>query len=197
MLGAVSVIKEWSALELLARLSWFDLVLIVILAAGVFAGFTQGMIRYVLNAFAVIVAFVLAAQLKGPMVDLLGFWRAFTPEGRELLVFVLLFLGLVAAGFFAIRSIYHRTRLPVIKQLDEIGGAIFGLVFVALLLTFQLVVFDSFFRTGGETGGWVASLYDALNDSLIIQFFRDILIPTAGFLALPFVPTEIADLLVP
>ncbi len=197
MLGAVSVIKEWSALELLARLSWFDLVLIVILAAGVFAGFTQGMIRYVLNAFAVIVAFVLAAQLKGPLVDLLGFWRAFTPEGRELLIFVLLFLGLVAAGFFAIRSLYHRTRLPVIKQLDEIGGAIFGLIFVALLLTFQLVVFDSYFRTGGETGGWVASLYDALNDSLIIQFFRDSLIPTAGFLARPFVPTEIADLLVP
>ncbi len=184
-------------MELLARLSWFDLVLIVILAAGVFAGFTQGMIRYVLNALAVIVAFVLAAQLKGPMVDLLGFWRAFTPEGRELLVFVLLFLGLVAAGFFAIRSLYQRTRLPVIKQLDEIGGAIFGLIFVALLLTFQLVVFDSFFRTGGETGGWVASLYDALNDSLIIQFFRDILISTAGFLARPFVPTEIADLLVP
>jgi uncharacterized membrane protein required for colicin V production len=197
VLGAVSVIKEWSALELLARLSWFDLVLIVILAGGVFAGFTQGMIRYVLNALAVIVAFVLAAQLKGPMVELLGFWRAFTAEGRELLVFVLLFLGLVAAAFFAIRSLYHRTRLPVIKQLDEIGGAIFGLIFVALLLTFQLVVFDSYFRTGGETGGWVASLYDALNDSLIIQFFRDILIPTAGFLARPFVPTEIADLLVP
>jgi len=184
-------------LELLARLSWFDLVLIVILAAGVFAGFTQGMIRYVLNALAVVVAFVLAAQLKGPVVDLLGFWRAFTTEVRELLVFVLLFLGLVVAGFLSIRALYHRTRLPVIKQLDEIGGAIFGLIFVALVLTFQLIVFDSFFRTGGETGGWVPSLYDALNGSLIIQFFRDILIPTAGFLARPFVPTEIADLLVP
>jgi len=183
--------------ELLARLSWFDLVIIMILAAGVFAGFTQGMIRYVLNTLAVIVAFVLAAQLKGPVVDLLAFWRAFTPEGRELLVFVLLFVGLVVAGFLAIRALYHRTRLPIIKQLDEIGGAIFGLIFAALVLTFQLLVFDSFFRAGGETGGWVASFYGALNDSLIIQFFRDTLIPTAGFLARPFVPKEIADLLVP
>ncbi|MGI8998172.1 MAG: CvpA family protein [Candidatus Limnocylindria bacterium] len=184
-------------MEVLARLSWFDLVIIGILAAGVFAGFTQGMIRYVLNALAVIVAFVLAAQLKGPVVDLLAFWRAFSHEGRELLIFVLLFFGFVIAGFFAIRAFYHRTRLPIIRQLDEIGGAIFGLIFAALVLTFQLLVFDSFFRAGGETGGWVAAWYGILNDSLLIQFSREILIPTAGFLARPFVPEEIANLLVP
>ena len=183
-------------MELLARLSWVDLVIIGILAAGVFAGFTQGMIRYVLNAVAVIVAFVLASQLKEPVVDLLGFWRAFTPEGRELLIFVLLFFGFVIAGFFVIRALYHRTRLPVVRQLDELGGAIFGLIFAALVLTFQLVVFDSFFRSGGETGGWVASYYGSLNDSVIIAFFRETVIPTAGFLARPFVPKEIADLLV-
>ncbi len=183
-------------MELLARLSWFDLVIILILAGGVFAGFTQGMIRYVLNAVAVIVAFVVASQLKEPIVELTRFWQAFTPEGRELLIFVLLFFGLVLAGFFAIRAMYRRTRLPIVRQLDEIGGAIFGLLFAALVLTFQLLVFDSFFRAGGETGGWVASYYDALNDSVLIQFFRDTLIPTAGFLAKPFVPQEIADLLV-
>lgn len=183
-------------MELLARLSWFDLVIILILAGGVFAGFTQGMIRYVLNAVAVIVAFVVASQLKEPIVELTRFWQAFTPEGRELLIFVLLFFGLVLAGFFAIRAMYRRTRLPIVRQLDEIGGAIFGLLFAALVLTFQLLVFDSFFRAGGQTGGWVASYYDALNDSLLIQFFRDTLIPTAGFLAKPFVPQEIADLLV-
>ena len=183
-------------MELLARLSWVDLVIIGILAAGVFAGFTQGMIRYVLNAVAVIVAFVLASQLKEPVVDLLGFWRAFTLEGRELLIFALLFFGFVIAGFFVIRALYHRTRLPVVRQLDELGGAIFGLIFAALVLTFQLVVFDSFFRSGGETGGWVASYYGSLNDSVIIAFFRETVIPTAGFLARPFVPKEIADLLV-
>ncbi len=184
-------------MELLARLSWFDLVIILILAGAVFAGFTQGMIRYVLNAVAVIVAFVLAAQLKQPIVELLGFWQAFTREGRELLIFVLLFFGFVIGGFFAIRAFYRRTRLPVARQLDEIGGAIFGLVFAAMVLTFQLLVYDSFFRAGGDTGGWVGSYYDALNDSLIIEFFRETIIPTAGALARPFVPKEIADLLVP
>ena len=36
-------------MDLLGQLTWFDLVIIVALIGGVFAGFTQGMIRYVLN----------------------------------------------------------------------------------------------------------------------------------------------------
>ncbi len=181
-------------MELLSRLSWVDLALIVVLAVGVFAGFTQGMIRYVLNAVAVIVAFILAAQLKGPMHDLLGFWAAFTPEGRELLIFVILFVVFVVAGWFVIRALYHRTRLPIIRQLDEIGGAIFGLIFVALVIGLHLVVYDSFFTTQ-DGGGWVAGYYDGLNDSLIVEFFRETLIPAVGFVIGPFVPDEIALLL--
>ena len=184
-------------MELLTQLSWVDLAIIAALAAGVFAGFTQGMIRYVLNGIAVIVAFVLASQLRDPIFDLLRFWGAFTPEGRRLIIFVVLFFGFVIAGFFVIRSLYRRTRLPIIKQLDEIGGAIFGLIFAALVLTFQLVVFDSFFQGGGEAGGWVSAYYDALNDSVIVGFLRETVIPTAGFLARPFVPEEIARLLFP
>lgn len=183
-------------MDLLTELSWVDLVIIGVLAAGVFAGFTQGMIRYVLNAIAVVVAFVLAAQLKGPVFDLLRFWNAFTPEGRELLVFWLLWAGFVIAGWFVIRALYHRTRLPIVRQLDEIGGAIFGLLFAALVISFQVVVLDSFFRAS-DTGGWVAAYYEALNSSLIVEFFRETLIPTAGFLARPFVPDEIARLLLP
>lgn len=184
-------------MEVLSRLSWVDLAIIVALAVGVFAGFTQGIIRYVLNCLAVIVAFIVAAQLKGPMHDLLSFWAAFTPEGRELLIFVLLFFGFVIGGWFAIRALYRRTRLPIVRQLDELGGAIFGLIFVALVISFHLVVYDSFFLGGGETSGWVASYYAALNDSLIVEFLRETVIPTVGFAARPFVPEEIARLLEP
>jgi uncharacterized membrane protein required for colicin V production len=183
--------------ELLSQLTLVDLAIIFILAAGVFVGFTQGMIRYLLNSIAVLVAFVLASQLKGPLVDLLGFWQAFTPEGRELLVYAILFIGFVVGGWFAVRALYHRGRMPIPRQLDEIGGAIFGLLYVALLLSFQLVVLDSYYVPGAETTGFLGSYYDVMNESVIITFFRDTLIPTAGFLARPFVPDEIASLLVP
>jgi uncharacterized membrane protein required for colicin V production len=179
--------------ELLSQLTWVDLAIIAILAGGVFAGFTQGMIRYVLNSVAVLIAFVLASQLTVPLVDLLGFWEAFTPEGREFLVFNVLFFGFVVIGFFVIRAFYSRTRLPIVRQLDEIGGAIFGLVWTVLIICFALIIMDAFFEGGGQTGGWVASLYESLNESVIIQFFRDTILPFVGFLVRPFVPEDLTE----
>ena len=184
-------------MELLARLNWVDLAIIVALAGGVFAGFTQGAISYLLNALAVIVAFIVAAQLKEPILELLRFWTAFTPEGRELFVFVILFFGLTIAGWFVIRRAYRRTRLPVARQIDEVIGAVFGLLFAALVISLHLIVFDSFFRGGGEGSGWLEGYYQALDSSAIIGFFRETLIPAVGFVVRPFVPDEIARLLFP
>jgi hypothetical protein len=56
-------------------------------------------------------------------------------------------------------------------------------------------VLDSFFEGGGQTGGWVRSLYEALNDSVIVDFFRATVIPVAGFLVRPFVPRELTEFL--
>ena len=183
-------------MDVLAELSWLDLVIIGLLAIGVFLGFTQGAIRYALNSVAVVVAFVLAAQLQGPIFDLLRFWDAFSPAGRQLLIFMVLFVGFVIAAWFGIRALYQRTRLPVPKALDEILGAVFGLLWVALILVFHLVILDNFFAQA-EATGWLGGYYEAMNDSLLVQFARDVLRPTAGFLARPFVPSEIADLLEP
>lgn len=183
-------------MEVLTELSWLDLVIIGLLAVGVFVGFTQGAIRYALNCVAVIVAFVLAAQLQGPIVELLQFWDAFSPAARQLLVFMLLFVVLVVAAWFAIRALYRRTRLPIPKALDEILGAVFGLLWIALLIVFHMVILDSYFAQA-DAGGWLGSYYDAMSSSLLVQVGRDVLLPTAGFLARPFVPEEIADLLEP
>jgi uncharacterized membrane protein required for colicin V production len=189
---------EETRVDLLTRLSWIDLAIIVVLAGGVFVGFTQGAIRYLLNSVGVLVAFVLAAQLKGPLVGLLGFWTAFSPAGRELLVFVLLFFGLVIAAWFTTRAVYRRTRLPVPRQLDELAGALLGLLWVALLITFHLVVYDSYFvAAGAEPRGWVGAYWEAMNGSLLVDFFRESLLPIAGFLVRPFVPDPIARLLGP
>ncbi len=186
-------------MQILSQLNWIDLVIVLILALGAFAGFTQGMIRYALNWVAILVAFIVAAQLKGPLNSMLSFWDAFTPEVREFWIFIVLFVGLVIAGFFIVRAFYRTTRLPIVKQLDEIGGAVLGLLFAATFIVFQLVVFDSLFRPFAplpvaEVGG-LKGYYDAMNSSLLVGFFRDTIIPTAGFLARPFVPNEIAAIL--
>ncbi|HEY7527487.1 MAG TPA: CvpA family protein [Candidatus Limnocylindria bacterium] len=188
-------------MEFLSRLSPIDLFIVACLAAGVFAGFTQGLIRQVLNALVVVIAFVLASQLRDPVFDLLSFWEAFTPDIRLLIIFLVLFIGLVVGGWFIVRALYRRTRLPIVKQLDELGGAVVGLLFAAVSIVFLLLVLDSFYRFASDADvagtGWLHGLYRALDGSVLVEFFRSTLIPTFGFLAKPFVPSEIAKLLEP
>lgn len=186
-------------MEFLSQLNWIDLAIIIILAAGAFAGFTQGLIRYVLSWVGVIVAFILAAQLKGPVNSALSFWDAFTPDVREFWIFIFLFVGLTILFWFIVRAFYRTTRVPIVKQLDEIGGAVLGVAFAATFIVFQLIVFDSLFRPFasppiGEVGG-LKGYYDAMNDSVLVGAFRDTIIPTVGYLARPFVPNEIAAIL--
>ncbi|MGH2456974.1 MAG: CvpA family protein [Candidatus Limnocylindria bacterium] len=186
-------------MEFFSRLSPIDLFIVAALAGGVFAGFTQGLIRYALNAVVVVIAFVISAQLKGPMYELLGFWEAFTPQLREQLIFLVLFIGLVVGGWFIVRAFYQRTRLPIVRQLDELGGAVLGLLFAALSIVFLLVVMDSFFLTAPDTevadSGILKGFYEAMSDSVLVEVFRTTLIPTVGLVARPFVPSEIAELL--
>jgi uncharacterized membrane protein required for colicin V production len=194
-------------LDFIGKLNWVDFVIIVVLAAGAFAGFQQGMIRWVLSWVALVVAFILASQLKGPITDTLStFWTAFTPEVREFWVFAVLFVGLSVGGWFIVRAFYRTTRLPIVKQVDEVGGALLGIAFAATFIVLQVVVLDSLFKGSSVVPGagvalppeqvsGLRSYYNALNDSVLVGIFHSTVIPVAGTLARPFVPREIADFL--
>lgn len=187
-------------MEFLQKLGPIDLFIVASLALGVFAGFMQGMIRYALNIVVVVVAFIIAGQLRGPFDSVLTGWDVFAPSLRAQLVFLVLFVGLTVAGWFLVRAFWRGTRLPIAKQLDELGGAVLGLLFAALCLVLSLVVMDSFFKTAPDAAinaaGPLTAIYRALDSSVLIDFFRTALIPTIGQLAKPFVPSEIAKYLV-
>ena len=188
-------------MEFLQKLGPIDLLIVAMLAAGVFAGFMQGMVRVALNIVVVIVAFIIAGQLRGPFDAILQGWNVFGPELREQLVFLFLFVGLTIAGWFIVRVFWKGTRLPIAKQLDELGGAILGFVFAALSIVMTLVVMDTFFRSAPDaavnSSGPLLGIYDALDSSALVDFFRATLIPTLGQAARPFVPEEIANFLAP
>jgi hypothetical protein len=180
--------------ELISQFTIADLVVLVTLAGGVLAGFQQGLLRYILNAIVVLVAFILASQLKGPIADsLVGVWNMGTPDQQELWVYLLLFAVGVIGGFFLVRTFYRQTRLPIIRQADEIGGAIVGVLWVALTYTFSLVVLDTFFLTTDDTAvaTVLGPLYDFMNDSVILSWFREWLLPIVSFVVGPFVPDEL------
>ena len=186
-------------MDFLTKLGPIDLVIVAALAAGVFAGFMGGMVRYALNIVVVIVAFIIAGLLRDPFDSILGGWNVFGPELRLQLVFLILFIGLTIGGWFLVRIFWRGTRLPIAKQLDEIGGAVLGLVFAALSIVMLLVVMDTFFRTAPDaevnTAGPLTGIYQAMDSSVLVDFFRATLIPTLGQAARPFVPSEIGAFL--
>ena len=112
----------------------------------------------------------------------------------------LVFIAVLVGGWFAVRSIWQRSRLPVPKALDEIGGAILGVLFVALVITFLMVVLDAFFTTASDQvavgAGLIRDFYMAMDASVLVDFFRTALLPTFGVILSPLLPDDIADLLV-
>ena len=191
-------------LDFISNLNWVDFALIIVLAAGAFFGFQQGLIRYVLSWVSLVVAFILAAQLKHPVTEALStFWTAFDPPVREFWVFIVLFVGFAVAGWFIVRMFYRTTRLPIVKELDEVGGSLLGITFAATSIVLLLVVFDSLFKgaatlpggPGLPDTGWLQGFYKAMNDSVLVGVFNRTVIPIAGTLARPFVPSEIAQFL--
>src|SRR5919109_3102611 len=172
-------------MEWVAELSWMDLVVILLLAGGVFFGYTQGIIRGLLNSIVVLVAFVLSSLLAGPIFSSLGFWTAFTDDVRLLVIYLFLFSVLTIGGWFGVRAFFRQTRVPIPRFLDELGGAVMGFVFMALLITFHLVVLDSLFgpNVGREVNtagaGFLQGWHEAFNDSIIVAVFRETLLPTA------------------
>lgn len=193
-------------LDFITKLNWVDYLVIIVLAVGAFAGFQQGLIRYVLSLLALVVAFIIAAQFKGPVTDALSnFWTAFDPPVREFWVFVVLFVVLAIGGWFLVRAFYRTTRLPIIKQADEILGAVLGVAFATVAIVLLLVVFDSLFKgvasVSGQPGvstsetSWLRGFYNAMNDSVLVGAFRRTVLPVIGYVARVFVPGDIAKLL--
>lgn len=187
-------------MDVLTKLNWMDLAILVLIAGGIFAGWIQGTVRHFLDALAVLLAFIIASQLKHPLAAMLsGAWTAFTPGLRELIIYLVLFVALTIGAWLLVSAFYRRTPLPIGRQADELIGAILGFVAAAISVVFFYVVLASFFRNASSASiadaGWLANLYDGLNSSLLVGWLRALVIPTAGFLARPFVPAEIAALL--
>jgi hypothetical protein len=76
-----------------------------------------------------------------------------------------------------------------------------GIAFAATFIVLQLVVLDSLYKnipgqeTSAQQTGPLGAYYQALNDSVLVGVFRTTVIPVAGTLARPFVPSDVAKFL--
>lgn len=185
-------------MQIIGEFTVFDLVVLVSLAGGVLAGFQQGLLRYLLNGIVVLVAFILASQLKGPIADAVsGVWNMGTADQQELWIYLLLLVIGIVGGWFLVRAFYRQTRLPLIRQLDEVLGAAAGVLWVALIYVVSIVALDTFFLVtdNPDVATMLSPIYDILNESFIISWLNEWLLPIVSFVLNPFVPQDVKPFL--
>lgn len=159
-----------------------DLGLLLGLTAFFFLGVVQGAIRRLLGIASMLVAFVLAANLRDPVGNFLaGNWTQFDLGYNRLLAFGIVFAAGSVAASITIQGFYKRQDLSMEHPIvDDIVGGLLGLLQGIVVLTMLVIIFNSYTLPAPHAGD-VAQVRDAQNliihESNIAGADKDILVP--------------------
>ena len=121
-------------------MNWIDLLVLVLLAVGIFRGFSTGIVRQVLGILGVVLAFALGLQLMTPVGSMLEA-QAGIPEGfGPITAFILIFLILLLGARLASRVIESTLKLLRLSTVNRIAGGLFGAFQATLLLSLLFLV---------------------------------------------------------
>ena len=167
----------------IASIKTADLLVFFALFALLILGFMQGIIRRLLGIGSILLSLLIAGQLQGPVGDFLASnWQQYSSEYNHMIAFGAIFLaGSIAA---AIATQLFFKPVPLFAQypvIDEVVGAMLGLLQGALILAAFYIITDPFFNLGGQAQGnefpFVRQLHDALQGSVTADITRSRLVP--------------------
>ncbi|MGD0020412.1 MAG: CvpA family protein [Candidatus Limnocylindrales bacterium] len=123
-----------------------DLAIFIGLFAAFILGVMQGAIRRILGIISILFAFLVSANLRGPIGDYLAdHWRQFPSGYNHMLAFAILFCFLTVAFSILIQGFYKRTELSAAHPiLDDIVGGLLGLLQAFILLTIAVIILGSY-----------------------------------------------------
>ena len=126
-------------MEILARANALDLIILLLLAAGMLTGWQQGLIRQLLGMAAFYVALVLGAQYH----HLIGGWvMGIAPNAVwvavDTLAFLFLFIVVLLTFTWVGHQVYADTHIPFFSFLDGLAGALFGVLAACLQVIIAL-----------------------------------------------------------
>ncbi len=172
-----------------AWLNPFDVLIAFAMIAGVALGFIRGLLRM---AFSVIILYIATVMAMSFYVPVGGFIRrmipAFSEAASETLAFMLLLILIAVLLHFLLNRTYKETEWPGVRQIDQLGGMVFGFLATTLWIGLVLVGIDFILGTpspGGEAARSTlkTSFY---NSNLVPIFFR--FLPIAFATLKPWVP---------
>ncbi len=119
-------------------MNWLDIVLLVLLAMAAFLGLRIGIIKAALSLAGLIVGIILAGRYYGSLAQHLGFIPG---DGvAEVVAFIVILLGVVIIALVLALLLKWATSAIMLGWVDRLGGAIFGLLWGAILYGALLVM---------------------------------------------------------
>jgi len=176
-----------------------DIVILLGLFGAFVLGVMQGAIRRILGIMSIVLSFLVAANLRGPLGDNLAQnWHQFDLEYNRLLAFTIVFVVGAVASSVVIQGFYKRTDIyakqPIVD--DAIGGLL-GLTEGLLLLLMAVVILNSSILPPAQSGD-VAPLRYAqdliVNQSHIAGVIRDVVAPPFVHVLSFLLPSDLVSL---
>jgi uncharacterized membrane protein required for colicin V production len=152
-----------------------DLAILIGLGLFFFLGVMQGAIRRLLGIGSMFVAFLVAANLRGPAGNFLADnWTQFDREYNKLLAFAIVFVLVSVAASIVTQGAYKRADISADHPImDDIVGGLLGLLQSALLLLFIVIILDSYTLPAARSGdlGLLRDAQDMIKNQSHIAFW--------------------------
>jgi membrane protein required for colicin V production len=140
-------------------LTMLDIVVLLLVGAGLVFGFLRGFVAEVLSLFAWILAIVALRYFYEPVERLLT-GPIGTESGAAALAFVLVFGLVFLGGKLASRRLGTRVRQSVVGPVDRVLGAGFGalkgLIWATLLYLLLSLVYDTIWGRAAARPEWIS-----------------------------------------
>jgi uncharacterized membrane protein required for colicin V production len=176
-----------------------DIVILLGFLAALLLGVMQGAIRRILGIVSIVLAFLVAANLRDTLGDYLAQnWRQFDLEYNRLLAFSIAFSVGVVISSVVIQGFYKRAEIyakhPIV---DDVVGGLLGLAQGILLLIVAVVIFDSSVLPSAQSGD-VSQLRYAhdliVNQSHIADAIRHAVAPSFVHIFSFLLPSDLVSL---
>jgi uncharacterized membrane protein required for colicin V production len=162
-----------------------DLAILVGLGVFFFLGVLQGAIRRLIGLGSMLVAFLVAGNLRDPLGNFFGDnWTQFDRDYNKLLAFIIVFVVVAVVASIVTQGFYKRTdiyaRHPIV---DDIIGGLLGLLQGTMLLIFVIVILNSYILPPARSGDvtYLRNVQDLIvNQSHISIWLDDHIVP--GFM---------------
>lgn len=127
-------------------MNWLDIIIIIALIVPIFTGLMQGLIKAALSLAGIIVGVVLASNFYEDFAGVLGFISNDDVANIVAFIIILLLVFIIAnvIAFFLRATISALT----LGWIDRVGGAVFGFLMGAIIISAMLATVVKFFGEG-------------------------------------------------